>query len=104
MNELLNKLDEKSMEISKLVDIKNNLKKEIDNHDIWKDYYKLERDFWKFIRDRDYSLWYVLDPVITVHPDQVSFEAFSLDESTYGCLSINMEEFETPSETSFRYD
>ncbi|OOM14586.1 hypothetical protein [Clostridium saccharobutylicum] len=94
MNELLNKLDEKSMEISKLVYIKNNLKKEIDNHDIWKDYYKLERDFWKFIKDRDYSLWYVLDPVITVHPDQVSFEAFSLDESTYGCLSINMEEFE----------
>lgn len=94
MNELLDKLDEKSLDISKLIDIKNNLKKEIDNHDIWKDYYKIERDFWKFIKDRDYDLWYVLDPVITVHKDQVSFEAFSLDESTYGCLSVNMEEFE----------
>lgn len=40
------------------------------------------------------DLWFVLDPVITVHPDQVSFEAFSVDESTYGCLSIDMEEFE----------
>lgn len=40
------------------------------------------------------ALWLVLDPVITVHPDQVSFEAFSIDESTYGCLSIDMEEFE----------
>lgn len=94
MNELLGKLDEKNSDIAKLIDIKNNLKKEIDNHDVWKDYYKLERDFWKFIKDRDLDLWFVLDPVITVHPDQVSFEAFSLDESTYGCLSIDMEEFE----------
>jgi hypothetical protein len=29
-----------------------------------------------------------------VHPDQVSFEAFSLDESIYGCLSIELEEFD----------
>jgi len=94
INELLSKLDEKNSDIAKLIDIKNNLKKEIDNHDVWKDYYKLERDFWKFIKDRDLDLWFVLDPVITVHPDQVSFEAFSLDESTYGCLSIDMEEFE----------
>ncbi|OPJ64741.1 hypothetical protein [Clostridium chromiireducens] len=91
---LLNTLDENNSRISKFIDIKNNLKKEIDNHDIWKDYYKIERDFWKFIKDRDLDLWFVLDPVITVHPDQVSFEAFSIDESTYGCLSIDMEEFE----------
>lgn len=94
MNELLSTLDEKSSDISKLVEIKNKLKKEIDKHDVWKDYYKIERDFWKFIKDRDLDLWFVLDPVITVHQDQVSFEAFSLDESTYGCLSIDMEEFE----------
>lgn len=94
MNELLSKLDENNSDISKLIDVKNNIKKEIDKHDVWKDYYKLEREFWKFIKDRDLDLWFVLDPVITVHPDQVSFEAFSLDESTYGCLSIDMEEFE----------
>ncbi|RII35957.1 hypothetical protein D2A34_00890 [Clostridium chromiireducens] len=94
MSRLLNTLDENNSQISKFIDIKNNLKKEIDNHDIWKDYYKIERDFWKFIKDRDLDLWFVLDPVITVHPDQVSFEAFSIDESTYGCLSIDMEEFE----------
>jgi hypothetical protein len=94
INEVLNKLEEKNSDICKLIDIKNNLKKEIDEHDVWKDYYKIERDFWKFIRERDLDLWFVLDPVITVHPDQVSFEAFSIDESTYGCLSIDMEEFE----------
>ncbi len=32
--------------------------------------------------------------MITVHKDQVSFEAFSLDESIYGCLSISIDEFD----------
>ncbi|SFC13540.1 hypothetical protein [Clostridium uliginosum] len=94
MNDLIGKLEDKNTDIFKLIDVKNNLKKEIDKHDIWKDYYKIEKDFWKFIKDRDLDLWFVLDPVITVHPDMVSFEAFSVDESTYGCLSIDMEEFE----------
>ena len=86
-------LAHKKNEISHLTDIQKNLQKQIDQYDAWKDYYKIERDFWKFIKDRDYSLWFVLDPVITVHKDQVSFEAFSLDESIYGCLSVPMEEF-----------
>lgn len=87
-------LENNDKEIKKLIDIKSELKKEIDSYDSWKDYYKIERDFWKFLKERDMNLWWVLDPVITVHPDQVSFEAFSLDESTYGCLSIDMSEFE----------
>ncbi|MCI8371587.1 MAG: hypothetical protein HFI75_04175 [Lachnospiraceae bacterium] len=87
-------LAQKNEEIRKLLDLQRNLKRQIDQYDAWKDYYKIERDFWKFIRDRDYDLWFVLDPVITVHKDQVSFEAFSLDESVYGCLSVAMEEFD----------
>lgn len=85
---------EQNEEITKLSKIKTQLQKEIDQYDAWKDYYKIERDFWKFLRDRDLDLWFVLDPVITVHKDQVSFEAFSIDESTYGCLSVDMKEFE----------
>ncbi len=80
--------------IKDLQAIQRQLKTQIDAYDAWKDYYKIERDFWKFIRDRDYDLWFVLDPVITVHKDQVSFEAFSVDESTYGCLSVAMDEFD----------
>lgn len=87
-------LSQKKNEINHLVTIQRNLQKQIDQYDAWKDYYKIERDFWKFIKDRDYSLWFVLDPVITVHNDQVSFEAFSLDESIYGCLSVPMDEFD----------
>jgi len=36
----------------------------------------------------------VLDPVITVHPDEVFFECFSQDESSYGRLSAGFEVFD----------
>ena len=87
-------ISHKKSEINELLNIQRNLQKQINQYDAWKDYYKIERDFWKFIKDRDYSLWFVLDPVITVHNDQVSFEAFSIDESIYGCLSVSMDEFD----------
>lgn len=94
MNELISQIGEKDSEIEKLYKLRNEIKGEIDKQDIWRDYNNLERNFWKFLRDRDYDLWLVLDPVITVHKDEVSFEAFSIDESTYGCLSIDINEFE----------
>lgn len=94
MKKLLKEREEKDEAIRNLTLLRNEVRKEIDSQDAWRDYYAIERSFWKFIRERDMALWFVLDPVITVHPDQVSFEAFSIDESTYGCLSIDMEEFE----------
>ena len=94
INGTLGMLAHKNDDIQKLVSVRNDLQKELDSYDAWKDYYKLERKFWQFIRERDHNLWFVLDPVITVHPDQVSFEAFSVDESIYGCLSIGLDEFE----------
>jgi len=36
----------------------------------------------------------VLDPVISVHPDYVFFEAFSKDESSYANLQVHLNEFE----------
>lgn len=94
INNLVNDAKQKDKKISELIELKKKLNEEINKYDIWKDYYKIERNFWKFIRERDLDLWFVLDPVITVHKEQVSFEAFSIDESTYGCLSIDMDEFE----------
>lgn len=38
--------------------------------------------------------WYLIDPVITVHPDRVFFECFSQDESSYACLSCSHEVFD----------
>ena len=89
-----NDLASKQQEITNLIELKSTIQKEIDSYDAWQDYYKIEKDFWKFLKERDMDLWFVLDPVITVHPDQVSFEAFSVDESIYGCLSIDINEFE----------
>ena len=94
MDKLRAEINKKDEEIHKLYKLKEEINKQIEEHDVWKDYYKIEKSFWQFIRDRDYDLWFVLDPVITVHKDKVSFEAFSVDESTYGCLSIDMDEFE----------
>ena len=100
-NDLVEKSNAKLLEIkaqddelAKLSKLRAALASEIDKKDSWRDYKKIERDFWKFIYGRDIDLWYVLDPVITVHPDIVSFEAFSVDESIYGCLSIDRDEFE----------
>lgn len=41
---------------------------------------------WLYTANRD--AWYVLDPVITVHPERLLFEAFSQDESSYCAVSI----------------
>lgn len=94
IDNLILEIEDKDIQINNLSKLKMEIKKEIDKSDVWRDYNNLERKFWAFIRERDSDLWFVLDPVITIHKDQVSFEAFSIDESTYGCLSIDMDEFE----------
>jgi hypothetical protein len=49
--------------------------------------------YYKYLYERDRELWFKLDPVITVHPDQVFFECFSRDESSYGRLAARYEAF-----------
>lgn len=46
-----------------------------------------KKKYFDFLYRRDFNAWLVLDPVITVHPDEISFECFSKDESTYGRLA-----------------
>ncbi len=50
--------------------------------------------YFQYLYQRDKELWFKLDPVITVHPDQVFFECFSKDESSYGRLAASYEVFE----------
>jgi hypothetical protein len=88
-----------SAEITKLESEKSVLDAEW--KETWKDYYPLERPFWKFMQNLDHDLWMVLDPVISVHPDAVSFEAFSKDESTYACLSVDMGQFDRLQEPQY---
>lgn len=56
-------------------------------------YYKAQRKYFDYLYTRDKEAWMVLDPVITVHPDQVFFECFSKDESVYGKLSCGFDVF-----------
>lgn len=44
---------------------------------------------------------WVLDPVITVHPDEMFFEAFSSDESAYVRLSARTDAFKQTGETTY---
>lgn len=43
--------------------------------------------------EKDSKLWWLLDPVVTAAPDVVLFECFSLDESSYACLTVDREAF-----------
>ncbi len=61
---------------------------------------KLMRTYWQAVSEYRQYLWkndpdtsWVLDPVITVHPDALFFECFSKDESTYGKLSCSYDVF-----------
>lgn len=58
------------------------------------DFYTARKKYFDYLYAKDKDLWFKLDPVITVHPDQVFFECFSRDESSYGRLAANYEVFE----------
>lgn len=56
-------------------------------------FYKARQSYFSYIYNRDREAWIVLDPVITIHPDELFFECFSQDESTYGKLGCNYNVF-----------
>ncbi len=61
-----------------------------------KRYWKLRRRYEGLLWKEDPALWRQLmpcDPIITVAEDVVFFEAFSKDESSYGCLNVRREDF-----------
>ena len=61
----------------------------------WQPFYNARAAYYKYLYEKHRNLWFVLDPVITVHPDEVFFECFSEDESSYGRLGANYEVFKT---------
>ena len=61
-------------------------------------FYRARQHYFDYLYRRDYDAWFVFDPVITVHPDEVFFECFSQDESSYGRLSAGFEVFKNVGE------
>jgi hypothetical protein len=54
---------------------------------------KAKRKYFDYLYQSDRDAWIVLDPVITIHPDELFFECFSQDESSYGKLGCNYNVF-----------
>lgn len=61
-------------------------------------YYKAREEFRRYVWKKQLDFYFVFDPVITVHPDEVFFECFSVDESSYGRLGASYEVFKNISE------
>ncbi|MCB9763294.1 MAG: SWIM zinc finger family protein [Alphaproteobacteria bacterium] len=58
------------------------------------DFYKARKKYFDYLYKANYAAWWVLDPVITVHPDELFFECFSRDESSYGRVGCNYNVFD----------
>lgn len=61
-------------------------------------FYDAQRRYFDHIYKYERDTWIVLDPVISVHPDEIFFECFSEDESSYGKLSCSHNVFHKVSE------
>lgn len=84
----------------------NRVKKELDaiqaqENKLLKPYYEAQSKYFQYLYKNDYDKWFVLDPVITVHPDEVFFECFSQDESSYGKLSCSYDTFKEIEEHAY---
>lgn len=58
-----------------------------------KPYLKARQEYYSWLYRNDRGAWIVLDPVVTVHPDQLFFECFSQDESSYARFGCGYEAF-----------
>ncbi|WP_422929579.1 SWIM zinc finger family protein [Singulisphaera sp. PoT] len=63
--------------------------------------WQAQREYFSWLLRNDPTSFVVLDPVITVHPDQVLFEVFSKDEGAYAKLGIDLDAFEHAGDPTF---
>lgn len=57
-------------------------------------FYKARARYFDWLYQANRDAWFVLDPVITVHPERLLFEAFSQDEASYCAVSIRHDVFD----------
>ena len=79
---------------NRIEEIRNDLKEIYREKDrVLGPFNKAKLRYFDYLYKNDRDAWMVLDPVITVHPDELFFECFSQDESSYGKLSCNYNVF-----------
>ncbi len=64
-----------------------------EKYTVMESFYTAQNKYFKYLYRKNYIAWLVLDPVITVHPDELFFECFSRDESSYGKLGCDYDMF-----------
>ena len=64
----------------------------------WAPWYKARNEYSNWVMQNDPEARILFDPVITVHPDELFFECFSRDESTYAKLGTGFEVFKNVGE------
>ena len=67
-------------------------------------YWKAVARYYRWAWDHAPEICRLLDPVVSVHPDGVIFEVFSQDESSYGRVTVPMEELECFGDTQLWHD
>ena len=63
--------------------------------------WQAQQAYFSFLLRNDPAAFILLDPVVTVHPDQVFFEVFGKDEGTYAKLGIDHAAFEAAAPPAF---
>ncbi len=58
-----------------------------------KDFYAARQQYVDYVYTSTFERFLIFDPVITIHPDEVAFEAFSRDESSYARLAAKYDLF-----------
>jgi len=65
------------------------------------DYRKAKLGYFRWLWENAKEAWWVLDPVVSVHPDSLIFEVFSQDESSYGRVTVPFEKLTVFGEVAF---
>jgi hypothetical protein len=65
------------------------------------DFHKAKYQYFGWLGKHDKDAWWLLDPVVSVHPDCVVFEVFSMDESSYGRVTVPMDKMDTFGDVAF---
>lgn len=60
-----------------------------------------QQAYFDWLERNDPLAFIILDPIITAHPDEVSFEVFSKDEGTYARASFDWSAFELEGKASY---
>jgi len=63
--------------------------------------WQAQQAYFEWLSRNDPLAWFVLDPVVTVHPDAVLFEVFSKDEGAYASLRLDLDAIELSGEPAF---